>query len=438
MLVVITVMSLAVATYLLIKTRANVVDVPTLSFRGGNANASAEFLNAQKAVDYYRSEIQQHPEKIKNYIELAQLFLQEARVTGRHHEYIPKAQYLIEQVLSRDPQNYDALVTKATMLLTLHQFAEAKELAERAISQQPHTAIGYGILCDAHVELGNYDEAVKACDKMVSVRPDLRSYSRVSYLRELHGDVEGAIEVMKMAAEAGITGQENRAWALYNLGKLFVNMGKLDTAAYIFKGILEERPDYAYAMSGLAQVKRAQGKMQDAVDLLSKASQITPEHVFVEQLADVYLSSGQKESARGVATIAMEMFNQHEKGGWNINREYAMFCVNHGMNLEDALQRAKKEYGARPNNIDVLETYAWTLYKNGKAVDAVPLIEKAMRLNTKNFMLAYHAGKIYAAAGMQDKAQTYFNRAKNENRFVETLVVNDGVLVSRQSIASTQ
>ncbi len=45
---------------------------------------------------------------------------------------------------------------------------------------------------DANVELGNYDEAVKLADKMVEIRPDLRSYSRVSYLREIHGDVDGA------------------------------------------------------------------------------------------------------------------------------------------------------------------------------------------------------------------------------------------------------
>ena len=408
-------------TFLMMKKNNAVAELPTLSMRSRNSSTSSEFLNAQKSVGYYREEIQKHPDAVKNYIQLAQLFLQEARVTGRHHEYIPKAQYLIDQALLREPQNFDANITKATMLMSMHKFQDAKEIAEASIKINPHSAVGYGVLCDAQVELGNYDEAVKACDRMLSIRPDLRSYSRASYLRELHGDVRGAIDAMKMAADAGVSGQENRAWALYNLGKLFLNQGKLDTAAYIFNGVLEERPDYAYAMSGLAQVKRAEGKTAEAVELLSKAAQITPEHLFVEQLADVYRSSGQAQSADGVAKIVLNMFEQHEQGGWNVNREYAMFCASHGINLTEALRRAKKEYESRPNNIDVVETYAWSLYKNGKNAEAVPLIEKAMQLQTNSFGLLQHAAIIYGAAGMPEKAETFFKLAKDENPYMNTM-----------------
>jgi tetratricopeptide (TPR) repeat protein len=407
-----------VAGYFIASKRNPGPEIPSLSLRGGSANASTEFLNAQKAVEYYRDEIRKHPETVKNYLELAELFQQEARVTGRHHEYIPKARYLIDESLRLDPQNFDARMIKGTMLMTMHHFGEARELAEDAVKQNPHSAIGYGVLCDALLESGRYEEAVKACDQMLGIRPDLRSYARASYLRELHGDDAGAVEAMKLAADAGVFGQENRAWALYNLGKLFLNEGNLDTAAFIFKGILEERPDYAYALSGLAQVKRAKGETQEAVDLITKAYQQTPEHIFVEQLADIYRSTGQTQSADGVAKIVLQAFEQHEQDGWNINREYAMFCANHGIDLAGALERAKKEFGLRPDNIDVLETYAWTLYKNGRGAEAVPYIEKAMRLHTKSFTLHYHAGAIYAAAGMKDSADAYFARARSENRFV--------------------
>jgi tetratricopeptide (TPR) repeat protein len=409
---------LGVAVYFAVSTRNHGPEIPSLSLRGGSANASTEFLNAQKAVVYYRDEIRKHPETVKNYLELAQLFLQEARVTGRHHEYIPKARYLIDEALRLDPRNFDARMIKGTMLMTMHHFGEARELAEDAVKQNPHSSIGYGVLCDALVESGRYEEAVKTCDEMLGVRPDLRSYARASYLRELHGDNTGAVEAMKMAADAGVYGQENRAWALYNLGKLFLNEGNLDTAAYIFKGILEERPDYAYALSGLAQVKRGRGETQEAVDLVTKAYQQAPEHIFVEQLADIYRSTGQTQSADGVAKIALQAFEQHEKDGWNVNREYAMICANHGFNLKEALDRASKEFTLRPDNIDVLDTYAWTLYKNGRGAEGVPLIEKAMRLHTKSSTLHYHAGAIFAAAGMKDSADVYYAQARNENRFV--------------------
>ncbi len=43
-------------------------------------------------------------------------------------------------------------------------------------------------------------------NRMVSIRPDIRSYSRISYLREIHGDIPGAIEAMELAVEAGAPG----------------------------------------------------------------------------------------------------------------------------------------------------------------------------------------------------------------------------------------
>lgn len=56
----------------------------------------------------------------------------------------------------------------------------------------------------------------------MSIRPDLRSYSRISYLREIYGDLDGAIEAMKLAVTAGYPGYEQTAWARLTLGKKLI------------------------------------------------------------------------------------------------------------------------------------------------------------------------------------------------------------------------
>ena len=61
-------------------------------------------------------------------------------------------------------------------------------VAHKAQQVNPYNAYVYGLLVDGNVEMGNYDTAVAYADKMVGVRPDLTSYSRVSYLREIFGD----------------------------------------------------------------------------------------------------------------------------------------------------------------------------------------------------------------------------------------------------------
>lgn len=389
-------------------------ELPSLSPRSGDATLQSEFLNAKNAVDHYRTEIRTHPDITKNYVQLAQLLMQEARITAKHHEYIPKAQSLLDEALRRAPQDFEALATKAALLMTLHRFEEAKAFAEKATAQNAYNAGSYGVLCDAQVELGNYEDAIKTCDKMLSLRPDLRAYARAAYLRELHGDLQGATDLMRLAADAGISGQENRAWVLYQLGSLYFTQGKIDTAAFIYTGILEERPNFAYAESGLAMVKAAKKENGAATGYFIKAAQSAPEHVFLEQLADFYLALGQKQPAEELAKKVLTAFEEHEKDGWNIDREKAAFLLIHNLQPDESLMRAKRDCARRPKNIDALETYALALHKTGKSAQAAPLIAQAMRLGTKRATLHYHAATIYRAAGKSSEALAELRRATDE------------------------
>jgi len=397
--------------YFLLKRPEAAKPLPDLSKRTNAVSLGVEYPEVQKAVEYYRAEIRKDPKVIKNYVQLAQIFMQEARITGRHHEYIPKAQELLAEALRRDPDDFEGNATQAALYLTLHNFEQAQTLAEKAIAQSPYNAFSRGVLVDALLELGDYENAVKTCDKMLSLRPDLRSYARAAYLRELHGDMHGAQAAMKLACDAGVAGQENRAWALYQLGKLYFNEGKLDTAEFIYKGILQERPGYASAMSGLAQISSARGDYPGAIDLLKEIYRDTPDHVFLEQLAEVYAVAGQAEEAQKMTQLVLEAYAQHEKEGWNVNLEYARFCSESDLNSAESLQRAAREYQRRPNNIDVLETYAWTLHKNGQSEKAGPLIQQALRLKTRRASLYYRAGMIAKALQETRKAEDYLAQA---------------------------
>ena len=51
--------------------------------------------------------------------------------------------------------------------------------------------IGAFVRVDALVELGRYDEAERELQAMIDRKPNLAAYARVSYLRELRGDLDG-------------------------------------------------------------------------------------------------------------------------------------------------------------------------------------------------------------------------------------------------------
>ncbi len=140
---------------------------------------------------------------------------------------------------------------------------------------------------DANVELGNYEDAVTASDKMVKTRPDLRSYSRVSYLREIYGDVPGAIKAMQMAVNAGAPGYESTAWARLTLGELYRRYGKPEEAKNQYENILVERPKYPFAIAALAELEMDNKNYAEAEKLLDEAAGIIPEVGYYMQLDEL-------------------------------------------------------------------------------------------------------------------------------------------------------
>jgi len=407
-----------VVAYFFVEQRRDEMRIPNISKRSGDLGPSSEILNLQKAVEFYRMEIRLNPDLIKNYVELAQLYIQEARITGRHHEYSAKADQLLEEALRRSPENVEATMTKAALLLTMHRFEDAKKLAEFAAKRNAYSAFAWGALSDAEKELGNYSAAAQACDKMMSIHPDLRSYSRAAHLREIHGDIVAARAAMKLACDAGVTGQENRAWALYQFANLFLKIGELDTAEFIYNGILQERSNYPYALTGLADIHSVKGEFNEAIQLLLRAYDLTPEHTFMEKLVDVYHAAGQTKKSAILAESVLETFKQHQEQGWNVNLEYAMFCANHDLQLDEARRRIEQEIEIRPNNIDVQECHAWVLYKLGRADEAMAAIEKPLQMNTGNAMLFYRAGMIAQKTGDFNKAKNYIETALKMNPYL--------------------
>ena len=353
-------------------------------------------------------------------IALAQAYLMEAQQSLQEAYYLPKAQAEIEKVLKQEEGNYEALALQASLFNTLHKFEKARGLAETLIERGYANTFVYGVLVDALVELGQYDAAIAACDEMVAMRPGIASYARVAYLRELHGDTEGAYEAMKLAAEAGVTGEIDRSWALYQLGQLYLADNDFKTAEFIFEGILDETPYYAYALAGLAQVAMQEGNFEAANDLFDEAYAFVPADEFLEGKLEIASILGDEASEKALVSQLTKSYMDADAMGENVRMEYADFLADLDHNLEEALDLARLEYQRRPNHLHALETYAWTLHKNGHSTEAIPYIEQAMRLETGDAMVHYRAGHIYAGADRSDISDFHFEAALNSNLHIES------------------
>ena len=383
---------------------------------------AGDYKLVKQQADLYSQQLTTDPNSTAALVGLAQIFMYEARVTGDHPYYYPAALDLVDRALAQSPENYDAVITKASVLLSLHKFSEALSVANKAVAIAPERAVGYGALIDANIELGRYAEAVEAADRMVAIRPDLKSYSRVSYLREIHGESEGAIEVMQLAVDAGAPGSEEKAWAQTTLGNLYLGSGDLEKAEREFRMASLERMDYPFALAGLAGVHAAQGDDKGALALLDKAIVLVPEFSFVELKADIYRATGNNRAADSLVSLVETMLAEDEASGHSMDRELALLYARHGMHLDKAVERAEKELARRPDNIEALDMMAYVLLQAGKTDEAGQYIKKAQRMGTKSGAMVAHAGLIEIAQGNKAEGKKLLGQAMKLNPFLPTLL----------------
>jgi tetratricopeptide (TPR) repeat protein len=404
--------------------------LPVYKDRKGSIALAGEWLNTKKAIEGLLAAIEQNPEDYKSMLALAQAYIQEGRTTGDHSYYDKAAIELLDEVITNEPQNFDALCCKATVFLSQHHFTEGLTLAKIALPLNPNSAFIYGILCDANLELGNYDDAIKMADKMVSLRPDIRSYARVSYLREIHGDMSGAIEAMKLAVAAGYPGLEQSEWTGCVLAHLYENNANLDSAEYECNIALRNRPNYAFAIAGLGHIAKARGNYKDAIAYYEKAKNMIVEFSFSDELTDLYRLDNQNQKADKNAKEVIELLgpnagDESDSGhGHYADKElaYAYIKTNE---LENALKHARIEYERRPDNIDVCETLAWVYYKLGDFKNANTFINKALKTHSKNPVLMCRAGLIKVKANEVEKGKALIKQALETNPFLDVVLKNE-------------
>lgn len=391
-----------------------------LDRKGPSAETEEWKLTRSRAMNLYKA-ILTNPDDTKSMLALAGMFVQEARVTGNYTHYDMAAMKYINDVLKKDTANFEALTIKSLLYLSQHHFADGLAIAEKAKNINPYNAFVYGILVDGNVEMGMYKEAVEHSDKMVSIRPDIRSYSRISYLREIYGDYPGAIESMKMAISAGAPGDENTEWCRIQLGKLYEHIGDTANASVQYYISMQERPAYAYAIAGMARIAAVQKNYPKSISFYLQADSLITDYSFKEELVDIYRLTGDNEKA---TTLAKEIIaamskdaskgNQDDNIGHYADQElaYAYLKVN---NYDKALYHAMQEYNRRPENIDVNETMAWVYYNNNDFVKALPYIKVALKTNSKNPRLLCRAGLIFYKTGDTKMAKSLLESGLKNN-----------------------
>jgi tetratricopeptide (TPR) repeat protein len=384
--------------------------------------------SAERAIEQLQQRLRDVPGDWNAANDLGLAYVQEARITA-DPSYYPKAEAILRSSLGTHPQdNPGAYVGLAALAAARHDFSGALVYGERAKRLDPYDGAVYGVIGDAFVELGRYDSAAGAMQRMVDTTPGLSSYARISYLRELHGDVHGAVIAMQAARDVAGT-PEDTSWAAYQLGELAWNAGDVREAASHYREATQLDPTWVPPAAGLAKVAWARGDTEAAIARYRDVVARVPQPEYVIALGDLLRAAGDRAGAReeyGLARAEAALFRAN---GVDVDLEIALFDADHG-HPRPGLRAARDEW-ARRHSIHVADAYAWALHAAGRDRAALGYERRALALGTRNASFRYHLGMIELALGRREAGVADLRAALRINPHFSIL----GSSVARSALA---
>jgi len=374
-------------------------------------NTVANPSPAERAIVQARKAIEKKPTQYEGYNQLAMALARRARETSNVNFYA-QAEDALKSSLELSPDNLDAQKIRVWLLLGRHEFADALEEAKALNKRIPDDALVYGFLVDANAELGNYKDAETAAQWMLNLRPgNLPALTRAAYLRELFGDVDGALELMNMAYQSTPpTENEDGAWILTQMAHLRLSTGNAADAEALLDQALQKFPGYHYALGNLAKVRIMQSRYGEAVKLLQQRYNTASHAENLYDLAEALELAGRTSEAKTAFSEFEAKSLAESVRADNSNRELIFYYADHAHQPAKALEVAQKEFSRR-HDVYTLDAYAWALHVNGQNSGARKQIEAALSVGIHDAKMLHHAGEIALSLGEHVAAEHFLQDA---------------------------
>ncbi len=357
----------------------------------GGPPTSADGLQARIAE--MESRLREEPNDLSSAVMLSDALLRQARATNDGRP-AGRAAAVLTTAVKASPGSYDALRLLGAIDLSLHRFPEALAVGRRARDLRPSDAWNYGVIGDALLELGEYEQAFASFERMMELRPSAAAYARVAYARELSGDLDGALEAMRIAlAATPAQDHEAQAWYATQMGELLLTLRRVDEADREFRRALFVYPHYPLAVVGTGKVAVARGDRDGALAIYQDQLSRTPTLDLASRMGDLHAQAGRAADAERHYQLAEDLAGPAPT---QTEAALALFLAERGRKLPDAVTIAE-EVAATRHDIQTDHALAWAYFKSGRITDAEAAMTRALRTGSRDERLLAHAAQIRSA-----------------------------------------
>jgi tetratricopeptide (TPR) repeat protein len=343
----------------------------------------------------------------------AQRLLQRVRATEDPAPYA-EAERALDAARRLEPRNAGVALGHGELAMSRHDFREGLAWGVRARRLAPDTVRSLGLIADAQIELGRYAAAERTLQRLVDLKPGVAAYTRISYFRELHGDVDGAADAMRLAVSAAGTKPADSADVRVLLGHLELTRGRTAAGERLFREVLLAQPAHAKALDGLADVEIAKGRPRAALARWRRLSAAVPSPHYAADVVELSLAFGRRaEAARAIGRVRA-LDRRLAAAGANVASESAVFEADHGSPAK-ALAMARRAYAEAPS-VQRADALGWALTRAGRPAEAIALAREAMRLRTPAPTFLYHGAIAAKEAGRTRLARRWLRRLLADHR----------------------
>jgi tetratricopeptide (TPR) repeat protein len=300
-----------------------------------------------------------------------------------------------------------------------HDFVSQLRLGTAALKEAPALARPLTVIADAQVELGRYDEAASTIQRLVDLKPSLPAYARVSYYRELTGDLAGAAEAMRFAVSAGGS-PDGAAYVQTLLGDLELARGRTRAARSAYRAALRDLPDFPQALTGLARIDAAAGDLRPAAARLRRSTELLPLTSSLVLLAEVERAAAKDAGTEGAARRLRRSAGARlaaaraQQAMLRTSRtlpdaEAVLFEANHGSPAR-AVRLGRRVWRRAPS-VRSADALGWALTRAGRPREGLDWARRALRLGSRDPLFRLHAGVAASRLGLRDEAAVHLGLA---------------------------
>ncbi|MFB7299243.1 tetratricopeptide repeat protein [Streptomyces rubiginosohelvolus] len=366
------------------------------------------------SIEALQARVARLPKDPGGWAALGMAYVQQARSTADPATYDRAEKALRTSLSVQGEGNTDAETAMSALAAARHDFPAALRWASKATTSGPYSSSAYGVLADAHTQLGHYDEADEAVQKMTDLRPDAASLARASYAFELRGDTSQARALMRRSLAAAAT-PADKAFAHNVLATLDLQDAEPRSALAETQVGLKATPGDSALLETRARAHQALGDTTKAIADYRAAVAVAPLPHHLLGLGELEQSLGRPEQAEENYALLRAQDRIREAAGDPADTDAILFEADHG-NARRAVTMAEQTLRTRPF-VAVHDAYAWALHRAGRDAEALVQADKALALGTRSALFRYHRAAVHHALGDREAARRDLTEALREPVF---------------------